>query len=933
MNRCILFILLLLPVGVFAQQIKGVVVSKDGPLPSANIMADGRGTQTDLAGTFTLTLTQTGKTHIIIRYVGYVTRELDVEMKHGLQDLGTITMEAVSGSLGEVVVKGASAGSQLRAISIKKNAPGIMEVLAADAIGKLPDRNAAEAVQRIQGVSIERDLGEGRYVSVRGTPMQWSASLLNGNRLPSASADYTDRRVQMDIFPSELIEYVQLSKAITPDMEGDAIGGSVNFITRKAPRSRILNINAAGGYNDQARKGSYNTSFIYGDRLLKNKLGFIVSAVIWDRYSAQDRYNADYNFASMDPTQSFSIADLQLRDYIARRKTIGLNGGLEYVISPKHKIFASGFYSEYVDGQQVRETYFNFDAKNAQVQTRGVDYLTKLQSIELGGQSTLSSRLGLDWAISTDESSFRFKGAGYPIATFQQAVAYDGLSRDGKKYLRMDAPDGAGDAIDAILPRLSAATPLDANQMRLARVTLVRSRNAEKNKRVAFNLKYAATEKLKLKFGGKVIFKDKSVDNGPMDVYMAGLMGQPGPAVNSLETSRFPYNGGFLTETGSIYDNVIIDQISMNQVKQISNPAFISQYKLRAVVQDSATNASGATKYYTGTEDVYALYAMGEYQPFEKLTLIGGFRNEYNKVRFRGNKLTTGSGSPKIESLEQDNSYNAFLPMLHLKYNITDNDVVRLAYTRTFARADFSQLNPATTQDDVNRVITRGKADLKPTFASNFDLMAEHYFGGIGMVSVGAFYKKLSNLIYNNQSSETINGLVYTITEPDNLQHAWLAGFEAGFSKRFTALPGLLKGFGIEGNYTFTNSKVKIPRFVNNERIDEESVIPKQAKHIFNAAVVYEYGKFAARVAGNYKGKYLDVIRQAAGPDHYRWYAQNFTIDFSTSYTIAKGIRLFAEINNLTNEPVRYYHGTYNRAEQAEWYSIRGQIGVSAKIF
>lgn len=926
-----LLLLLVLPVCSFAQQVKGIVVAKGGgPLPAAGVAAKGVATQTDLNGGFTLLLTQTGKVSVSISYIGYATREVTLEVKPGVNDLGEIMMQVASGAMGEVVVRGATAGSQIRAISIKKSSAGIMEVLAADAIGKLPDRNAAEAVQRIQGVSIERDMGEGRYVSVRGTPIQWSASLLNGNRMPSASGDYADRRVQMDIFPSELIEYVQLSKANTPDMEGDAIGGSVNFITRKAPRSRILNINAAGGYADQAHKGSYNASVVYGDRLLKNKLGFMLSAVVWNRTTGTDRYNLDYNFSSANAQQSFSIADLQLRDYIARRTTTGFNGGLEYRFNAKHKIFASGIYSEYVDKQDVRETYFNFDAKNAQIQTRSGYYDTKLKSIELGGQSVLAMKWGLDWAMSMDESSFHLQGGGYPITTFQQAVTYEELASDGKKYLGMDAPDGKGGSIDHVLPELSATTPIDATQMRLARVTLLRVKNAEKNKRASLNFNYTPNAKLKLKFGGKIIHKDKSVDNSPMDVYAPG---QPGPTIAGIGASPFPYNGGFLSEIGSVYNNVLIDQIGMGEVRRSTSNAFIETYKLQAVVRDSATNASGATKYYSGTEDVYAGYAMAEYHPTEKLTFTGGIRNEYNKVRFTGSKVVSGSTGKQITPLQNDNNYNVFLPMIHLKYNVSAEDIVRLAYTRTFARADFSQLNPATTQDDVNHIITKGKADLLPTFASNFDLMAEHYFGGIGMVSFGAFYKKLDNLIYTNQYSQTINNILYTVTEPDNLQHAWLAGLEAGFSKRFTQWPGWLKGLGVEGNYTFTSSKVKIPRFVNNTKVEDESVIPKQAKHIFNAAVLYEYGKFMARMAGNYKGKYLDVIRQAAGPDHYRWYAQNFTVDFSTSYSITKKIRFFAEVNNLTNAPVRYYHGTYNRVEQAEWYSIRGQVGISAKLF
>jgi len=934
MKRTLLFLISLMPFFLRAQQITGIVTSMTNEvLPGATIQVGKLTAQTNLDGKFTLILKEKGSVQVAIFYTGYQAFRLDTLVAGDGIHLGVIKLQPSNNSLGEVVVVGSSAGSQLKALNIKKTANAIMEVLAADAIGKLPDRNAAEAVQRIQGVSIERDQGEGRYVSVRGTPIQWSASLLNGNRLPSASLDYADRRIQMDIFPSEMIQYVQLSKAITPDMEGDAIGGSINFITKAAPLKRTLHINAAGGYNGQSQRGSYNSSILFGDRVAQGKLGYILSAVIWDRTAAQDRYNLNYDFSNSNATQAFSITDLQLRDYIARRRTLGFNGGLEYAFNEKHKIMAKGLYSEYMDAQRVRENYFYFNTKTATITTRAADYHTSLYSGELSGQSSLSERFGLDWALSMDKSAFKFKDPDYyPMATFSQKVDYDGLASDGKKYLAMDSPDGSGDYIDHILPHLASTTAISAEAMQLTQVVNIRSKNQERNKRVGINLKYTPSNSLIVKFGGKFIHKDKQVEN-PYSIYLAGLSGAA-PTLASLGTEPYPYRGGFLTEIGSPYNNVLIDQVAMASVRQLASPEGIAENKLYPFRVDSAGNASGAANYYRGKENVYAIYGSAEFKLTEQLTVIGGIRNEYNKVTFSGNKVSTlADKSTKVEAINQDNSYNAFLPMLHVKINATKNDIIRLAFTRSFTRPDFGSLNPGTTQDDINRIVTRGNPNLKPTFASNFDLMAEHYFGGIGLVSAGAFYKKLYNLIYSNQSTQDIDGILFNVNEPENLQNAWLVGFEAGISKRFTELPGIWKGFGVDANYTYTDSKAKVPRFDKGKLIEDESVIPKQAKHLFNVSLIYENSKFMARIAGNYKGKYLDAIRQVAGPEHYRWYSSNFSVDFSSSYAINSKFRLFAELNNITGAPVRYYHGVYDRAEQAEWYSVRGQVGVSAKLF
>lgn len=943
---------ILLILGVFsffavhAQQISGVIADASGTLPGATITvtAEKIGATTDLNGAFFIQNKKTGRLNIRITYVGHTDKLMDIDVKKGENNLGRILLDPAANALGAIIVRGTSAGSQARAVSIKKASLGIMEVLASDAIGKLPDRNAAEAIQRLQGVSIARDAGEGRYVTVRGVPTQWTASLLNGNHMPSASVDYTDRRIQMDILPSELIEYVQLSKAITPDMEGDNIGGSVNFVTKAAPSKRVLDVNLAGGYNTLAQNGSYNGSFVYGDRALKNKLGYFVSGMIWDRGSEVNRYNVDYNFSLPNKIQSFSLADLQLRDYQIRRKTTGINGGLEYEINPKNKIWLKGLYSQYNDDQSVREEYFNYNApSNVTLQTRHTINITKLHSVELGGTSALSDKLKFDWAASMDGSSARSTNPstgenGYPIVNFKQPMQYNNLSSDGKMYLKMDSPNGLGGSIDDVLP--NNATPLDPNKLLLNQVLILYPRNDEENKRIAANLKYAVNSKFNLKFGAKFQHKYKSIDNNPTDVYVAGTQGAA-PSLSGFDREPYPFNGGFLKPIGSPYNNVIINHITMDQVTSLVTPGAISQYKLFAAVKDSPGNASGAAKYYNGTEDVYASYIMGDYKLTPELTVIGGVRNEYNMGRYNSSLIVNGTNptSTTITAITQNNNYNAFLPMLHLKYEPDNNDVIRLAYTEGFVRPDFGSLNPATTQNVVAQTITQGNPDLKPTFSHNFDLMAEHYFGGVGLVNAGAFYKRLTNYIYSSGGSQTIDGLNYLVSQPQNLPTAWLYGFEAGISKRFLKLPGFWKGFGVEANYTYVNSQTKIPRLISAAGVQpnvytfDTTTLPQQAKNIFNVVLLYEKDRFMARIAGNYKGQSVFTVNSAAGPEHYVWAASNFTTDFSSSYMISKMVRVFLEINNITNEPTRFYHGTYDRVYQAEWYGARGQIGVSMKLF
>lgn len=929
---------------VYSQtEISGKVTDGTNPLPGASLIIKGttNSTSSDADGLFKLGQLNSGEYLLQVNYIGLVSQEITVIVKSESKiNLGNITLkESKSEGLKEVVITSAYRPSQAKALSMKRASALISEVIASDAIGKLPDRNAAEAVQRIQGVSIERDMGEGRFVSVRGTPIQWSASTLNGNRMPSASGDFQNRGVQMDIFPSELIQFVKLSKAIAPDMDGDAIGGSVDFITKSAPLKEVLTVNAAAGYVDQSQAATYNASVLYGNKIT-DKLSFITSAVIWDRSSASDMEKLIYNFNSPDPVKSFAINELQLRDYVAKRRTLGFNAGLNYQFNENNKIYFKGLYSQYLDQQTVRENYFTFNANNAKIQSRHADYLTDLYSFQLGGDSKLTDKLLLNWSLSTAKSSFKFDSPdnldkdnrGYPIVNFIQKMTYGGLSSDGLKYMQMDSPDGIGDMGDVVKPYVQ--TPINADVMHLNQVILSQNNNSEKDYRAQLDLKYNLNGGDFLKFGTKLSKKDKEVMTKTlvwMPGSLLGISGAPNTYLSDLETEKYPYNGGFLTELNEPYNDVLINQLTNGQIDQMYTPEF---QKAQGLVQvQSPTASSNITGSYTGKENVYANYVMGQFNLTDKITFMGGIRNEYNNITFSGKEVVTTSTGNEIKPNIQDNSYNAFLPMAHLKYNFTDNTILRAAYTRTFARADFSDLNPSLVVNEITRTITQGNTDLKPTFSNNFDLMFEHYLKDVGIFSAGLFYKDLTNVIYSNQSMVDLNGQSYIKTNPDNLESASLFGFETGISKRFTELPGFLSHLGFEGNYTYIQSEVEIPFFQNGVQTQMiKTTLPKQAKHIFNTVLFYESNKFMARIAGNYKGKYLNEIRSSAGPDHYSWFDSNFTVDFTSSYAISKKIRLFLELNNITNSPNRFYMGNKDRIETTSYASFRGQVGVTYNI-
>jgi len=930
-----------------AQTVKGTITNNDGQLPGATIkvMNTKLGTATDLDGTFTLNTETTGKVMVEISYIGHEVKTMELDVKHGINNLGAIKLEPAGGHLGEVMVTGTMAPSQAKAYSIKRNSNAIMDVLSADAIGKLPDRNAAEAVQRVQGVAVARYHGEADQATVRGTPFAWTSTMFNGNRLPSANV-LGNRSTVLDVVPSEIIQYVQVAKAITPDIEGDAIGGSINFITRTAPEKRILNASAAGGFNTLSQDGTYNASLVYGDRFFKRKLGVILSAAVWDRKWGTDSYELTYNTGLSDPLQRKSINTVLLKRYMGTRQTYGANLGLEYKFNDNNKILFRGLMDKFNDIRPVYESYVDYTNSRYQYNYRYSFYQTQLNGGELGGEHQLSKKVRADWSVSDYMSRYFLEtpptngNKGLPIATFRQKITggFNDMYQ-GKMYWDFDSPDGKGlstSGFDAHLK--NPGEVMDPDKLTLQQLVIAQLDTKEEDKVAQLNIKIDASSKLRFKAGAKYRHKYREGMYGSNIVYLPGraLGDTTAPALltlGQLSTESFPMRGGFFTDMQGNHDQYAVNTLTKDQLFNLYDPATLAKNGFK-----DFTSATNATNIYNGTEDVAAGYVMAEYDITPKLRVIGGVRNEYTNMELHGSAASTDTlaGKPKtavttIRPSTVSNSYNAFLPMLHLKYAVNDRATVRAAYTKTFIRPNFTDLTPGVSVDNSKTpvTITKGNPDLKPTFSNNFDLMGEYYFKGIGLLSGGVFYKHITNVIFSDKSVE--GNMI--ITTPKNFDKANLYGFEAGINKRLDFLPGFWSGFGVEFNYTQIQSETEISRLVQNpdktvSSVTDKISLPNQSKNLFNAILFYERNGVTVRVAGNYRGASVETVNQQLGPDFYIWTDRNFTLDASAAVAVHKALKVFVELNNLTDEPLKTYMGDKRRTTMTEWYGRKGQIGV-----
>lgn len=923
--------------------ISGRITDANGLLAGATVKdsLSGKTAVTDLNGTFYLQGLKTGRSVLSVNYVGYKTFVKQVILDSGTNEVPTILLSNVVSQLSEIIVRSAVASSQMKALNIKKNAPGIMEVLAADAIGKLPDRNAAEAVQRLQGVSVARYHGEADQATVRGTPFAWTSTLFNGTRMPSASV-YGTRNSILDAVPSEMIQYVQLSKAITPDMEGDAIGGSIDFIMRTAPAKRTFNISAAGGYNWRSQNGTYNASLVYGDRFFKNKLGVIVASSIWDRNWATDELALAYN-TNLTGAARNSINSMNAKRYFGKRRTYGINAGLEYVFNPNHKVYARVLSDKFDDIRPVYESYYEFNSNRYRFSYRYSFYETAINGLEIGGSHRISEKTKLEWRGSEYTMAFtlntppNYNEKGLPIAQFYQRLSgkFGNLSADGRKYLRFDSPDGIGDDPLNIQPALTNATAdvLDPSKLLLQQLILYKLNQKEKDKVFQLDFTTQLSDKFTLKYGGKLRSKNRFGEATPMVFIPSAALGVPNsPALvklSEMKTAAYPLPANFFSELGRPFNNLISTPITKQQLYDIFTSSFFTSKGIRDV-----SPLTNATTQQSGDENAVAGYLMGTYKPHAKWTIIGGMRSEYTDITMKGKKVNAATKT--VSDLLTTSDYFAWLPMLHAKYSVSDNSNIRFAYTKTFVRANFTDLNPSTTEDLSGAIprLSRGNANLKPTFSNNWDLMAEHYFSNIGLVSGGFFHKKITNIIFTNTANESINGVNYLVTQPQNLENSNLTGFEMGITRRFSRLPGFLGGFGLEANYTHVVSSVEVPRITSSGVVMDKTSLPNQSKNMWNLIVFYEKYGVSLRLAGNFRGKSVETIQQQLGNDFYIWSDNNFTLDFSASWSITPKLKTFVELNNLTNSYIGLYMGNNkDRITSREWYSMRGQAGIKLDIF
>jgi TonB-dependent receptor len=869
-------------------------------LPGATIFEKGtnNGTTSDVNGEFFLRV-PSGEIEIEVSYIGFRKyTEVIMVPENGVADV-ELKMISDATQLQDIVITGVLQGQQ-KALNQQKTADNIKNVVSADQIGRFPDPNVAEALQRVPAVNIERDQGEGRYVLVRGLAPQFTNISINGEQIPSPEASV--RYVALDAVPADQLSSIEVSKAITPDMDGDAIGGSVNLITRTAQTENI-SINASGlvGYNNINGKANLQGSLELSRRFLNNKLGVMLNSSYYETERGSDNWERDDNA-------------LELRDYELTRTRLGLSSTIDYKFNDKNEVYFRTLYNRFTDREERRRYIFNPNVDDSPFEGNEIERLTKdrlekqiVTSFNLGAKHTLS-KINLDYEVSYSEA---IQDTPFDIEIGSVGEA-DQLSIDFETN-----PKFPSFIVDDLPHTSPQNIYLNNSIYEFDEATMGNTYAKDVNKTAKFNIgipyKAGSSDGL-FKFGGKVRLKEKRYD---ITENVFGYTGSDDLTLDQYEGGRVDDN--FLEGKYTLRANADPDRF----IRYFNaNPG-----NFELSVEDKL--ATEASESYTAKEDVYAGYMMTKLQ-FSKLMLLGGFRFEHTSVDYKSFNVINES---EIIPEEGSTDYSFFLPQLHVRYNVNDNTNLRLAVTRSYARPNFSDIIPAQEININEGEGTIGNAQLKPVGATNIDILAEKYFGSVGILSGGVFYKRLTDFIFNRRFESSqypgSDGQVIDITQARNGDAASLLGFEVAYQQNLTFLPGALKGLSIYANYTLTSSNAEI-QSRSNSNDNEEIRLPGQAKHVGNLSLGYDLGRFNFRVSANFNGEYSSEIGGDASEDLY--VKDRIQLDATTTITISPKLRFFAEFLNITNQPFEVYQGQEDHYIQREFYSWWTRAGLKLDL-
>ncbi len=969
----LVFLLSVIPGFVFAQStgtITGRVFDEATGRSLQGAVVTVRGTNTsdytDPDGRFTLAGVRTGSATLDIEYVGLDPFSQQVSVSAGASATVNAPMKSTVMQLAAFEVKEAARGQAL-AINQQKTASGIVNIVSEEVFGNMIDGNPGYALQRLPGISVDEDQdGTPTSVNLRGVPGEYNSFQIDGQRLPNAGG--TSRSANMRHLVADGVTNIEVMKAVTPDRDGDAIGGIINVVSRNAFQrdGREYRLSGTASYNDLSGTWGYNARATFSDIFSimgkEKNLGISFTGTKYrtDRYSE----NADIdwevvtpaNFPALNlPGKTKFLEASHIERAYKKTDSWGFNGSVDFRVDAHNSFYFRPYYSHYDQVSETYETDYDIDTRFQDIAggRKTYAFLSPDGSRGRGTPGANGSRSTLGY-IGTDDDSHNdvwswTVGGKHELDTtllsydFNYATSTNVVSNFHEFNMRLD-PITQGyyvmeyEASNRLNPSIRILNGLSPTDFAYARQgptnMIIRGQTKEEEiygAKIDFEKKFPGDRvSHALKVGAKYRSSKPTFEREQVSYQVAA---------NSAAAQTFP----FAQVTRMIPDSnrfkmfPTLDRY-MEAVPKLARST-LGTVGWVPVMPGSFNSANLAD--YSAKESTTAAYVMDTIKA-GRHTVIGGVRWEQNDFS-RTNKrvVTTATPAGNVYStvpVSSGTKYDVFLPGIHFRHELAKNLILRESFNQSYGRPSLSDISRGR-QESVSTAgvitINEGNPLLEPSESNNVDIQLEWYNDKGGLYSVALFYKDIKNFTYtkvtrfdaldaNLRPIEVVSG-VNIHNQPLNGPGAKNTGLELIARQRLYFLPGPLKGLSADVSATFTESDATIPG-----RESEKLPLRGFSDYLFTSSLSYAWGNFRARVDYRYRSDYIEGLDATADEDE--WFSAKEQVDAEIGYRLGKGINIFASGTNLTHRPQVSYTGQKQFPEDVSYSGKKYTFGIEYRF-
>jgi TonB-dependent receptor len=819
-------------------------------------------------------------------------------------------------------------------------APNIINVQSAETIAKYPDFNAAEALGRVPGVSISTDTGEGRFVNIRGIDGNLAGATFGGVPLLNTNPGGTyfgggGRAVEYDTIPTGAIDGLVVYKTTLPDHEAEGLGGSIDLTPRTAANITrpFMEGRLGGGYepaHDHAGpfdvEGALGARFGFsgGHMIVEGRdagaatpVGWVTNAtpfsfVLTGSYREDKRGFDDMEADPTDPTVDRHYDDYQFRRYDYHRRRFGYGGEFDFKPNDDHAYYLRANVAGYTESVKknrltLDDSGYDYTIVSGAFVTQADAALastdeqeTHRNDIFVAGGSDRFGDVVLDYRVSysratfTVDNNFGAKFSGPEGLAF----AYNNTGNNGDK---------PAITID------TAAINTPANWGTTKKVSNSTEKDTDAEWAYAANLLFPVhlindSDRVKVGFEARLRDKQATPSAFSYKITPLALSDASGPAITDFYGR---YTNG--------------PDVNLAAVRA-------------AAAAGTVSGGVDQTGVFTARENIYAAYA--QYQTtIGKWGMLAGVRVEKTDGRYGA--YSDDNATETLAFVTRSEDYTDVFPTAQLRYEFSPNFLIRATYSTGVGRPGFLQNSAATSSnhDGTDPQITQGNPNLKPTTGNNFDLSLEYYMPEGGILQFGLFDKEFDNYIVaqrerrlDTDPASEFAGQMVTYTTFANRSNAYARGIEAAYHQKFTQLPGVWAGLGLDANITLVQSHIEEYDAATSDTGHSESgLLPGTSRVTGNLAAFYEAHGLQLRLATEYVSKELFSLGGSKAADSIQ--DNRTTLDFTSSYRLTPEWSVYFNAKNLTDAPLRFFVHDSSFPIQREYYDRTYEAGVRARFF